>query len=77
MSVKSDIVKKLSPTQEEMTEVGMINDNGVIRWDISKESRIDFKFTVQEESIIRESLKNLDNSKSITDDIVDVYKLFL
>lgn len=55
----------------------MKSENGVIQWNMSLEKESNFEFTEAEKNMIVSELKNLDESKSLTDDTTGIYKLFV
>ena len=55
----------------------MKSENGVIHWDQSLETPNEFEFTDAEKSMVVSELKALDESKSLTDDPIGIYKLFI
>lgn len=55
----------------------MKSENGVIHWDQSLETQNEFEFTEAEKNMVASELKTLDESKSLTDDTIGIYKLFI
>ncbi len=79
LSVKFDISRKVAITQDEMKEIEMVSENtpdgNILRWNQEKEVKKEVEFTESEKSVILDSLKNLDSSKSLNDDTFQLYKM--
>ena len=76
LTIKEDIVKKISISQKEIQEIGLTSDGGKISWNTDKEKDNDFKFTELETNMILGILNSLNESKELTDDTFALYKLF-
>lgn len=76
LTVKSDLVKKISITQEEMESVDMKSQDGKIFWDQSKEDEKEFEFTDAEKNLINDTLNSLNKSNSLDDESFALYKTF-
>jgi hypothetical protein len=76
MTVKHDLSDKLKITQTEIEEFGIKSGEGNLTWDASKEKEIDFEFTELELKLVKDSLEEMNNKKSLNDDTFNLYKKF-
>lgn len=74
MVIKTDIANKLKTTQEEVKELEVEFNNGLIKWNISKDVEKEFDLTELESNLIKDSLKKLDDNGKLNDDTFLIYK---
>lgn len=75
--IKSDLVKKIAITQDEIKKYNIKSDNGLITWSVESEEETDFMFTDLELGLIRECLKKLDTESKLNDETLIIYKKFI
>lgn len=67
------IQKKVIFTPEEIEEFGLKdNPDGSVLFNKAKDREVEFEFTESEVSVLKKSLKELDNNKEITNDLLSI-----
>jgi hypothetical protein len=74
MVIKSDLLKKLQPTQDEIKELEIEQHDDMMKWNISKDLEKDFDLTELESNLINDTLKKLDDNGKLNDDTFTLYK---
>lgn len=78
LTLKADIIKKVSMSQEEIAEVGLKTEDGkVFSWDPAKATEKEIDFSDSELELLRKKLKELDDRKELDDLTHQFYKKFL
>ena len=79
MIVVKDIKKKISITQEEVKNFEIFTTKeGNMGWNEEGSKKIfEYEFTELEEKAIKEGLNKLNNESKLTEDHIELYKLFI
>ena len=75
LSVKKEILDKIQITQEEIKECEIVEKDGQITWENTKETEIEFSEV--ETELIKKQLKELDEKGTLKDASFSLYKLFI
>ena len=75
IKTKRDILKKISLSNEEKTEIEYVEDHsqGVVKWNSEKQKPLNVTFTDEESSFLNETFNSLDQQSLITDELYDVF----
>jgi len=76
LTVKHDLVEKIKITQEEIKDLEMGEESGMIKWNVDKDIDKEFDLTDLEKKLIKDTLKELDEKKQLNDDTFNLLKLF-
>lgn len=60
-----DLIKEIKLTDEEKTKINFIQDNNVIRWDVTQDLLKEFNINSSQIQILKNTVKTLDLEKKI------------
>lgn len=76
MTLRAELISKIKITQEEIRELEITENDGVIKWNESKDEAKEFELTELELKIIKDTLTDLDNRSQLTEETYNLLKLF-
>lgn len=78
MIIKKEILKKIDITPDEVKEYEIVSSEKGIQWNIKgSEKKVEFELSESELNFIATLLKELSTQEKITDELYDIYKLFI
>ena len=79
MIINLDIKKKVEVTQDELLKYNIKSlENGGLTWNKEgSEAEFELEFTEMEASKIKEALKELNDSNKLTEELINLYKIFV
>jgi hypothetical protein len=78
MNVIKEIKEKVKFSEKEQEKIGMkVTPGGNIGWDDKKETPFSIEFTSIEFDVITDCLKELDKTKKLTEEHIDLYRKFV
>jgi hypothetical protein len=77
LTVKQDLYDKIKISQEDIKLAEIKSTEKGLSWNTEKDFEIEIEISELEHEMVKTILKKLDEEKELTDDTVDLYKLFI